>query len=253
MALEPVFTLRDVGVTLNGREVLAGMNLEIARGGATFVMGRSGAGKTTLLRVFNRLNECFPGSRTTGEVLLHLDGGVVRPYADDLPLPELRRLVGMVFQHPNVLPMSIENNIVMPLVTVHGATRGTARDAARQALEEARLWDEVSDRLGADARTLSGGQQQRLCLARALAMKPRVLLLDEPTSSLDYKAARGIEELLASLKGRYTLVVVSHELESAARLADDMLILRDGRMHGCLGPEALGGSGLSLREMAELL
>ncbi|NCD25975.1 MAG: phosphate ABC transporter ATP-binding protein [Deltaproteobacteria bacterium] len=251
--LEPLFALRDVGVTLDGREVLSGISLEIAHGSATCIVGRSGAGKTTLLRVFNRLNECFPGCTTTGDIVLRLDGRVVRPYADEIPLPELRRRVGMVFQHPNVLPMSIENNIVMPLVSVHGVPRRDARHAARLALEEVRLWREVSDRLDTDARTLSGGQQQRLCLARALAMQPSVLLLDEPTASLDSKAAQGIEDLLAGLKGRYTLVVVSHGLEFAARLADGMLVLRDGRIHGRLGPEALGGSGLSLCELAELL
>jgi len=249
--LNPVFTLRDVGVILAGREILAGLNVEISKGAATFVMGRSGSGKTTFLRILNRLNECFPGCRTTGEVLLHLDDRVVRTYDDELPLPELRRLVGMVFQHPNVLPMSIENNIAMPLVTVHGFALGQAREAARMALEEARLWDEVSDRLGADARTLSGGQQQRLCLARALAMNPQVLLLDEPTSSLDYTAAKGIEELLTSLKGRYTMVVVSHGADFAVRQADDILVLRDKTIHGRLAPRDIEGSDSALRERLE--
>ena len=233
--LNPHFTLRGVGVTLNGRRILEGIDLDIPKGRATFIMGRSGAGKTTLLRVLNRLNECFPGSETCGEVLLHLDRGVVRPYADDIALPELRRLVGMVFQHPNVLPMSIAANIAMPLSTVRGCGRDEAMEAARLVMQEARLWEEVRDRLDADARTLSGGQQQRLCLARTLAMKPDVLLLDEPTSSLDFMAARGIEELLAGLKGRYTLVVVSHGREFAARLADDIVILRDGRVYGPSG------------------
>ena len=226
--LNPHFTLRGVGVTLNGRRILEGIDLDIPKGRATFIMGRSGAGKTTLLRVLNRLNECFPGSETCGEVLLHLDRGVVRPYADDIALPELRRLVGMVFQHPNVLPMSIENNLIMPLVTVRGVNRSRARDEARHALKDARLWDEVHNRLSADARTLSGGQQQRLCLARALALRPRVLLLDEPTASLDSRAAHGIEELLANLKKDYTLVIVSHAVEFATRLADTILTLEDG-------------------------
>lgn len=233
--LNPHFTLRGVGVTLNGRRILEGVDLDIPKGRATFIMGRSGAGKTTLLRVLNRLNECFPGCETSGEVLLHLERGVVRPYAGDITLPELRRLVGMVFQHPNVLPMSIAGNIAMPLTTVRGCGRDEAMEEARQALQEARLWAEVRHRLDADARTLSGGQQQRLCLARTLAMKPDVLLLDEPTSSLDFMAARGIEELLAGLKGRYTLVVVSHGRDFATRLADDIVILRDGRMHGHSG------------------
>jgi phosphate transport system ATP-binding protein len=248
--LNPLFTLRDVGVALNGKRILSALDLEIMKKRATFVMGRSGAGKTTLLRVFNRLNDCFPGCTTTGEVLLHLDDGIVRPYSGEIPLPELRRLVGMVFQHPNVLPMSIENNIVMPLATVHGVKRADAMEAAKQALKKAQLWDEVRDRLAADARTLSGGQQQRLCLARTLAMKPSVLLLDEPTSSLDHKAAKGIEELLETLKGRYTLVVVSHSLDFALRLADDIIVLREGRTHRRLLPGQLKGeSSALLREL----
>jgi phosphate transport system ATP-binding protein len=245
--LTPLFTLRHVGVNLDGRQVLDGLDLEIMKERTTFVMGRSGAGKTTLLRLFNRLNECLPLCTTTGEVLLHLDDGPVRPYADQIPLPELRRLVGMVFQHPNVLPMSIENNIVMPLVTVHGLSHKAAARAAEQALQEAHLWTEVRDRLTSDARTLSGGQQQRLCLARTLAMQPAVLLLDEPTSSLDYKAAKGIEELLATLKSRYTLVVVSHSLDFALSLADDIIVLRQGRAVQPLTPRELGAKRETLR------
>ena len=251
--LNPLFTLRSVGVTMNGRRVLDGIDLDIERGRATFVMGRSGAGKTTMLRVLNRLNECFPGCQTSGEVLLHLEGGTVRPYADEISLPELRRLVGMVFQHPNVLPMSIEGNITMPLSTVLGLGRAQAREAVRPALEEAQLWTEVRDRLDADARTLSGGQQQRLCLARTLAMRPEVLLLDEPTSSLDYKAAKGIEELLAELKGRYTMVVVSHGLDFATRLADDILVLREGKVHRqILGDGCTGNGSLCPHELEKL-
>ncbi len=246
--LTPLFSLRDVGVALNGRQILSALDLDIMKERTTFVMGRSGAGKTTLLRILNRLNDCFPGCTTTGEVLLHLDDGVVRPYANEIPLPELRRLVGMVFQHPNVLPMSIENNIVMPLVTVHGVTRETAMEEARRALQEAQLWDEVRDRMTADARALSGGQQQRLCLARTLAMRPGVLLLDEPTSSLDYRAAKGIEELLENLKGRYTLVVVSHGLDFALRLADEIIVLREGRGH-LLPRENMKEGGALLTEL----
>lgn len=248
--LTPLFTLRDAGVALNGKRILSALDLEIMKKRATFIMGRSGAGKTTLLRVFNRLNDCFPGCITTGEVQLHLDDGVVRPYSGEIPLTELRRLVGMVFQHPNVLPMSIGNNIVIPLTTVHGVKRADAMEAAELALKEAQLWDEVRDRMDADARTLSGGQQQRLCLARTLAMKPSTLLLDEPTSSLDHKAAKGIEELLETLKGRYTLVVVSHSLDFALRLADDIIVLREGRTHRHLPPRELKGeSAATLTEL----
>lgn len=232
--LDPLFTLRDVGVTMNGHCLLDSINLDLISSETTLIMGRSGAGKTTLLRTLNRLNECFPGCRTSGEIQLHLPGRTVRPYRNEIALPELRRLVGMVFQHPNVLPMSIKNNIIMPLITVHGLPHDLAADRARTALKEVHLWKEVRERLGADARILSGGQQQRLCLARALAMQPQALLLDEPTSSLDSIAARGIEELLAELRGRYTLIVVSHELELGARLADHLVVLRKGRVHNSL-------------------
>lgn len=242
--LTQAFTLRNVGVTINGRRILDGIDLDIAKGWSTFVMGRSGAGKTTMLRVLNRLNECFPGCETTGEVVLHLERGAVRPYAGEISLPELRRLVGMVFQHPNVLPMSIADNITMPLITVLGLARDQALGEARLALKEAQLWTEVRDRLDADARTLSGGQQQRLCLARTLAMRPEILLLDEPTSSLDYKAAQGIEELFAGLKGRYTLVVVSHGLDFATRLADDIIILREGKIHRRVQVDAIKSGGV---------
>lgn len=241
--LTPVFTLRGVSVSMDGRRVLDGIDLDIAKGCATFIVGRSGAGKTTLLRVLNRLNECFPGCKTSGEVIMHLERGPIRPYAGEISLPELRRMTGMVFQHPNVLPMSIADNIAMPLTAVLGLKRKQALEATRTALEEARLWTEVGDRLDADARTLSGGQQQRLCLARTLAMRPEILLLDEPTSSLDHKAARGIEELLAGLKDRYTLVVVSHEMAFAARLADNVLILREGRIHDRIRREDISKGG----------
>jgi phosphate transport system ATP-binding protein len=250
--IKHIFTLRDVSVAMAGRDILSGVTLDIPRGAATFVLGRSGAGKTTLLRVLNRLNECFPGSATSGEVTLHLERGPVRPYEGDISLPELRRLVGMVFQHPNVLPTSIAGNIAMPLTTVHGYGRSEAEEASRTALEEAGLWGEVRDRLNDDARTLSGGQQQRLCLARALAMRPEVLLLDEPTSSLDYKAARGIEELLQGLKGRYTLVVVSHGLDFAAQLADEIVVLREGKAHGHAGGIAGMRGGLCREDLDDL-
>lgn len=192
--VKPLFTLQGVRVSMNGLCVLEDISLDLPSTGATFIMGRSGAGKTTLLRVLNRLNECFPGCQTSGDIYLHLENTTLRPYKNEIALPELRRLVGMVFQHPNVLPMSIKNNMIMPLTTVHGLRRDEAMDRARLALEEAQLWTEVRQRLGSDARTLSGGQQQRLCLARALAMQPKALLLDEPTSSLDTIAARGIED-----------------------------------------------------------
>jgi len=225
---ENAAALRGLRVSFAGREVLHGVDLEVPARAITMLVGRSGSGKTTLLRALNRLNECFEGASTSGEVWLRLDGDWVDAYRGALPVTDLRRRVGMVFQTPNLLPLSVERNLTMPLRQVLGLTRRAAREAAAEALAEAGLWEEVKDRLAAPALELSGGQQQRLCLARALGLRPEVLLLDEPTASLDFLAARGIEELLLRLKERYALVVVSHSLAGAARLADRLLVLRDG-------------------------
>lgn len=231
--------VRGLRVAFAGREVLHGVDLDIPARAATVLVGRSGSGKTTLLRALNRLNECFEGAHTSGSVRIRLGGDWVDAYGNGLPVTELRRRVGMVFQTPNLLPLSVERNLTMPLRQVLGQSRAEARLSAHAALAEAGLWDEVKDRLHAPALELSGGQQQRLCLARALALRPELLLLDEPTASLDFLAARGIEELLARLKAKYSLVVVSHSLPAAARLADRLLVLRDGAVSARLGREDL--------------
>ena len=240
--------LRNLRVGFANREVLHGVDADFPARAATVLVGRSGSGKTTLLRALNRLNECFEGAQTAGLARAWLDGEWVDLYGGRMPVTELRRRVGMVFQTPNLLPLSVERNLTMPLRQVLGLSRAAAREAACAALAEAMLWEEVKDRLASPALELSGGQQQRLCLARALALGPEVLLLDEPTASLDFLAARGIEELLSRLKTRYTLVVVSHSLSAAARLADRLLVLRDGQVAARLdraeldrGPAALAG------------
>jgi len=155
-------------------------------------------------------------------------------YRDDLPVTELRRQVGMVFQTPNILPTSVEKNVSLPLKLVLGVKKNEIPFRVEGALREVHLWEEVRDRLHAPAAILSGGQQQRLCLARALALEPVILLLDEPTASLDFRASQKIEELLLSLRDRYTLVAVSHSLSQARRLADKVLVLNEGRMAGSL-------------------
>lgn len=223
---------------MNDRLVLDAVTLDIGHAPATCILGRSGAGKSTLLRVLNRLNECMATTRTTGTIEFCQDGQPLPIYADGLPLPLLRRRVGMVFQHPAVLPGSIEHNMIMPLITVHGLGRQEARDTAVRALKDVRLWPEVHDRLGTPAASLSGGQQQRLCLARSLALQPQVLLLDEPTASLDAHAAQGIEELLETLSERLTLVIVTHNLDFAVRLAGHVVVLRDGRIVADLEADA---------------
>ena len=151
-------------------------------------------------------------------------------YEDFLSLAELRRRVGMVFQPPVVLPFAIRKNLTMPLGVTLGLTGAAAAERLERALHEVSLWDEVKDRLNDPASTLSGGQQQRLCLARVLALEPQVLLLDEPTASLDFRAAGRIEELLLKLKEKYTILAVSHSLSETRRLADRVCVLREGRI-----------------------
>ncbi len=220
--------IEDLSVRFDGRAVINHVNLEVCQGGPTFLLGRSGSGKTTLLRAINRLNECFPGCETSGRIRLNLGGKWAEVYGPGTPVEMLRRQAGMVFQSPNVLPLSVERNMSLPLRTALGLSADECAQRVEQALREVHLWEEVRDRLAAPATTLSGGQQQRLCLARALALRPEILLLDEPTASLDFKAARQIEDLLAELKSRYTLLVVSHSLSQAHRLAEQVFVLRDG-------------------------
>jgi len=193
--MSAAITIDGLSVSFGGRQALAGVDLEVPAGEVTVLLGRSGSGKTTLLRAVNRLNECLPGCATSGRVRLLLGSGPVDAYAPETEVEDLRRRVGMVFQTPGVLPMSVEKNLLLPLRLVLGLKGPEARERVRLSLAEVGLWDEVGQRLGADARTLSGGQQQRLCLARALALEPEVLLLDEPTASIDYQSSRIIEDL----------------------------------------------------------
>lgn len=239
-AAEPVVAARGLTVRFSGKPVLHDVNLSLWAGQITVIVGPSGSGKTTLLRSINRLNECFPDCMTEGAVHLRLDGRSGDIYRGFLPLPELRRRVGMVFQTPVVLPFSIWKNLSMPLNVVLGLSGGSLSERVEWALREAALWDEVKDRLNAGASTMSGGQQQRLCLARVLALEPRVLLLDEPTASLDFRTTRTIEELLATLKERYTILAVSHSLSQTRRLADRVCVLREGRIVQQLDRQHLG-------------
>lgn len=217
-----------LSVSFSGRQALQEVCLEVLRNELTVVIGRSGSGKSTLLRSFNRLNECYAGSVTTGSVELQLGDTWLDVYQNNFPVTQLRRRVGMVFQNPNLLPMSIEKNISLPLKLVLGLGKSLAAERAQAALREAQLWDEVKDRLRHPATALSGGQQQRLCLARSLALEPEILLVDEPTASLDFHASAKIEELLVRLKEKYSIIAVSHSLIQARRLADRIVLLREG-------------------------
>ena len=226
--LETTVMVESLHVGFAGREVLHDLSAKFHRGQLAVILGRSGSGKTTFLRAFNRLNECFPRSTTRGFVRLKLQGEWGDIYQDAMPPSELRRRVGMVFQTPHLLPASIADNLALPVKLVLGVPRRDIPARVEWALKEAHLWEEVKDRLEAPAHTLSGGQQQRLCLARLLALEPEILLLDEPTASLDFRAALKVEELLLSLKERYTIIAVSHSLTQARRLGDEALIFRDG-------------------------
>ena len=228
--MEPVVAFDGFSLRFGGRTVLDGIRLEALPGQITVLIGPSGSGKTTLLRSVNRLNELYPGCETSGALRLRLGGRSVDVNRDAVDLPLLRRRAAMVFQTPNVLPVSIERNFRVPLRLALDLPKSAIADRTEASLRDVELFDEVKDRLRESAATLSGGQQQRLCLARALALEPEVLLVDEPTASLDFRATRTIEDLLLRLKERYAVLAVTHSLGQTARLADRGYVLREGRI-----------------------
>jgi phosphate transport system ATP-binding protein len=201
----------------------------------TAVVGPSGQGKSTLLTVFNRLWEEIPSARLTGKVKVRLDGRWFDICSDAYPVDRLRRKVGMVFQDPNPLPMSVYKNVAFPLKLAGVKDKQIIETKVCEALRQTYLWEEVKDRLSADARNLSGGQQQRLCIARTLIMQPEILLLDEPTASLDAKACEFIEHLLRTLKSHCTILMVSHYMDQVRRMADSVMELTSGRLHDNIG------------------
>jgi phosphate transport system ATP-binding protein len=213
-AREPVFDVRDVSVSYSGKVAVAGVTLKIYRNLATAIIGPSGCGKTTFLRCLNRMNDTVPGFAITGEMLYH--GHDV--YGSRVNRVEVRRRIGMVFQKPNPFAKSIYDNVAWAPRNLGLKADLDAR--VERALRDAALWDEVKDRLRSSALGLSGGQQQRLCIARAIAIEPDVLLLDEPASALDPIATGAIEDLIGVLKRRYTIVIVTHNMQQAARVAD---------------------------------
>jgi phosphate transport system ATP-binding protein len=200
----------------SSRTVLENISLDIHRGCITALIGPSGCGKTSFLSCINRLTDLISGCRIAGRILI--GGGDIHHSACDVQA--LRRRIGMVFQKPTPFPLSVRRNIELPL-REHGVTRTSDIDAIIElVLREVGLWEEVNDRLHASALSLSGGQQQRLCIARALALNPEILLMDEPCSALDPIAAGVVEDLITRLRGRYTLVIVTHNLAQARRIAD---------------------------------
>jgi len=210
--------VRGLSVAFGGRPALLRADLAVPHLGITVAVGPSGAGKSTLLRAVNRLNDLLPGSRTEGTVRVLLDGRMRDVREPGLRPEVLRRRVSLVFQVPQVLPFSVRRNLSIPLEAALGLPRSAVEARSEEALRGAGLWEEVRDGLDRPAADLSGGQQQRLCLARALALQPDVLLLDEPTANLDARSASIVEETLLSLRGRLTILAVSHSLPQAERL-----------------------------------
>jgi phosphate transport system ATP-binding protein len=209
-----VFRLRDVAVSYSGVTAVEHVSLDVRQHAITALIGPSGCGKSTLLRSFNRMNDLVPGAKVSGQVLFH-DHDV---YADDVDPVEVRRRIGMVFQKPNPFPKSIYDNVAFG-PRVQGTRKGLD-DIVEGALTQAALWDEVKGKLKQSAYALSGGQQQRLCIARCLAVEPDVILMDEPCSALDPIATARIEDLMADLKREYTIVIVTHNMQQAARVSE---------------------------------
>ncbi len=235
----PDIHIEALCVRIGGRDVLDGIDLSLRKGELVVVVGPSGSGKTTLLRAVNRLNESFPDCTTRGRVCMKLGDRTIDLYGGELPLPEVRRRVGMVFQTPAILPFSIEKNISLPLRVALGLKPHDIERRMVHALIDVGLWDEVKDRLKSPARMLSGGQQQRLCLARTIALEPDVLLLDEPTASLDFRAAARIEQWMIDHRDRYTILAVSHSLSQTRRIADRVCVLKDGRIVETFGKDRM--------------
>jgi len=217
----------------NGRQVLRDISVRISEHSIMAIVGPSGQGKSTFLMTLNRLWETIPGTRVDGKVEIRFGDEFHNIYEKCYPLTRLRRSVGMVFQTPNPLPMSIFKNIAFPLKLAGFGDKKQIAGRVETALKRTFLWEEVKDRLNDDARELSGGQQQRLCIARALILEPEILLLDEPTSSLDARSGEVIEALLLSIKDRCTLLMVSHYMDQVKRVADTVMELSNGQLFAC--------------------
>jgi phosphate transport system ATP-binding protein len=212
--LEQIFDIQGLDAIYSGKPAVKGVTMEIYKNLVTAIIGPSGCGKSTFIRCLNRMNDLIPGFTQTGTISYHdqdICAGNIDPVA-------VRRNIGMVFQRPNPFPKSIHDNVAWGMKVL--GIKDNMNDRIERALTQAALWDEVKDRLKASALSLSGGQQQRLCIARAIAVEPDVVLMDEPASALDPIATQAIEELMHNLKSEYTFVIVTHNMQQAARVAD---------------------------------
>lgn len=222
--VEPKIFIEEINYYYGDLQALRNVTLEVPLRSVTVFFGPAGGGKTTLLRLINRLNDMVEDTRMTGRIFL--DGKNV--YDRDVNLTSLRRRVGMVFALPLPLPGTVRENVIYGLKLAGNRDRATMEEVLERSLTQAALWDEIKDRLDSPAYDLSGGQQQRLCIARSLALEPEVLLLDEPTSGLDPISTRKVEESLHELKKLYTIIIVPHSIQQAARVADQAAFLLMG-------------------------
>jgi len=224
-----VIETRDLDIYYGSFKAVTGVNMKVEKNAITAIIGPSGCGKSTLLRAFNRMNELNAGTSITGEVIFN--GQDI--YSKEVDPVEVRYRIGMVFQKPNPFPKSIYENIAWT-ARIHGY-KGKMDEVVESSLKQAALWDEVKDKIHQSGLSLSGGQQQRLCIARAISIKPEVILMDEPASALDPIATLKIEELMQELKRNYTIVIVTHNMQQAARASDYtamMMLSKDGERSG---------------------
>ena len=229
--MTPILSAKNVCIFYGQKQAVNNVDFEVQRGSVNALIGPSGCGKTTFLRAINRMHDLTPGARVTGTILL--DGqDIYDPAVDPV---SMRRRVGMVFQKPNPFPtMSVFDNVVSGLKLAGERNNGKLMEVAERSLRGAALWDEVKDRLKTPATGLSGGQQQRLCIARALAVDPEILLMDEPTSALDPASTSTIEDLMTELKKVTTIIIVTHNMQQAARVSDTASFFLNGDLveHG---------------------
>jgi len=223
---KPKISVKNLNFFYGSHQALFDNSIDISENKITAVIGPSGCGKSTHLRTYNRIFELYREQRCEGEILL--DGENI--LSKKMDILELRRRVGMIFQKPTPFPMSVFDNVAYPLRLHFKKSRSEIADDVERALRGASLWDEVKDKLSASGLALSGGQQQRLCIARAIAAEPEVLLMDEPTSAVDPVATLKIEELVLSLKERFTIVIVTHNMQQAARISDETAFFYKGKI-----------------------
>lgn len=223
---DAIVSARKFSVYYGQHKAVKDVDADFIRGKVTAIIGPSGCGKSTFLRCINRMNDLVDGCTTTGELLLN----GINIYHKRLDVVELRRRVGMVFQRPNPFPKSIYDNVAYGVRLKGKIQRAELDEIVEKSLRQSALWDEVKDRLHSSALALSGGQQQRLCIARALAIRPEILLMDEPCSALDPKSTARIEDLISALQGKYTIAIVTHNMQQASRVSDFTAFFYEGRL-----------------------